>query len=148
MLPYTCPCCGYKTLDSDGGYDICPICFWEDDPFQKEHMYEDGGANTVSLIKAQKNYSEFGACERHVIQYTRKPVKGDKKDPGWRPIEDASYQIKLVCDDFREGNITIDQLENRLSECDAPVRLEAVLDKARQEIDTIRFCTSAFQQKK
>ncbi|MDE7476958.1 MAG: hypothetical protein K2M91_03250, partial [Lachnospiraceae bacterium] len=34
---YSCPCCGYKTLDeiydsSKGtGYDICPYCNWEDD---------------------------------------------------------------------------------------------------------------------
>ena len=28
---YACPCCGYKTLDEIGGYDICPYCDWEDD---------------------------------------------------------------------------------------------------------------------
>ncbi len=34
---YECPCCGYKTLSekydvNEGtGYDICPICGWEDD---------------------------------------------------------------------------------------------------------------------
>lgn len=26
-----CPCCGYMTLDRRGAYDICPVCFWEDD---------------------------------------------------------------------------------------------------------------------
>src|SRR5579885_3179586 len=30
-VKYSCPCCGYKTLDERGGYDICPVCFWEDD---------------------------------------------------------------------------------------------------------------------
>ena len=29
--PYACPCCGFLTLPSRGGYDICPVCFWEDD---------------------------------------------------------------------------------------------------------------------
>ncbi|MGE7915953.1 CPCC family cysteine-rich protein [Lysinibacillus xylanilyticus] len=29
-MKYPCPCCGYKTIDSDGHYHICPICFWED----------------------------------------------------------------------------------------------------------------------
>ncbi len=28
---YTCPCCGYKTLAGSGNYDLCPICYWEDD---------------------------------------------------------------------------------------------------------------------
>lgn len=33
MKKYTCPCCGYKTLEEEvrGSYEICPICFWEDD---------------------------------------------------------------------------------------------------------------------
>jgi len=30
-LPYSCPCCGYLTLPERGAYDICPVCFWEDD---------------------------------------------------------------------------------------------------------------------
>jgi hypothetical protein len=28
---YACPCCQAKTLSERGGYDICQICFWEDD---------------------------------------------------------------------------------------------------------------------
>ena len=24
-------CCGYRTLDERGAFDICPVCFWEDD---------------------------------------------------------------------------------------------------------------------
>src|ERR1700736_2803504 len=27
----TCPCCGYPMLDGRAGYDICPLCDWEDD---------------------------------------------------------------------------------------------------------------------
>lgn len=33
---FTCPCCGYITLESEHEYDICPICFWEDDWIQFE----------------------------------------------------------------------------------------------------------------
>ena len=36
MMKYQCPCCGYFTYNvpanEDCGY-ICPICFWENDPF-------------------------------------------------------------------------------------------------------------------
>lgn len=34
---YKCPCCGYNTLTEEfnpkngTGYDICPLCGWEDD---------------------------------------------------------------------------------------------------------------------
>lgn len=29
--PYTCPCCGHRTLPERGLYDWCPECGWEDD---------------------------------------------------------------------------------------------------------------------
>ena len=36
MKKYQCPCCGYFTYNvpanKDCGY-ICPVCFWENDPF-------------------------------------------------------------------------------------------------------------------
>ena len=28
---YACPCCGYPGLGEPGGFDICSICYWEDD---------------------------------------------------------------------------------------------------------------------
>jgi hypothetical protein len=29
---YPCPCCGYLMFyEGPGSYDICKICFWEDD---------------------------------------------------------------------------------------------------------------------
>ncbi|WP_212972005.1 CPCC family cysteine-rich protein [Bacillus sp. J14TS2] len=80
-MKYTCPCCGYKTLEEEppGSYEICSICFWED----------DGGANIPSLRKAQKNFLEFGACEERCIEFVRKPNKFDIKDPNWKPLENA-----------------------------------------------------------
>lgn len=31
-MKYKCPCCGYYTFDEkpNGNYDICEVCFWED----------------------------------------------------------------------------------------------------------------------
>ncbi len=46
-----------------GEYDICPICFWEDDPFQSEDPDLDGMANSISLNQAKENYKKFGAAE-------------------------------------------------------------------------------------
>jgi hypothetical protein len=28
---FECFCCGYKTLTRRGEYEICPVCWWEDD---------------------------------------------------------------------------------------------------------------------
>lgn len=83
---FTCPCCGYKTLDEQFGWDICPICYWEDDPLQFEEVDLEGGANTVSLRQAQKNFIEFGACERNMLRCVRKPDIHDVKDVNWKPL--------------------------------------------------------------
>ena len=143
-----CTCCGYKTLEDDeGSYDICPICFWEDDPYQNAHVYEAGGANTVSLIEAQKNYMDFGACERRVIPYTREPYNHDKKDPAWRVAKDNLSHVREICNDFEESNISINELDIRLSECKVPDHMEKSVDKARQEIEKINFYTSVYKQR-
>jgi hypothetical protein len=85
---YTCPCCGYKTLDEEppGTFDICPICFWEDDRVQFNDPDFKGGANDVSLREAQKNFKEFGASEKEVLKFVRKPRPNDKKDPDWKTL--------------------------------------------------------------
>lgn len=33
---FVCPCCGHRTLTEKppGTYNICQVCFWEDDPIQ------------------------------------------------------------------------------------------------------------------
>lgn len=88
MKKYTCPCCGYKTLDEEppGTYKICKICFWEDDGVQFEDPDYEGGANQVSLRQGQKNFLEFGACEKEMIELVRKPNKNDIKDEEWKPL--------------------------------------------------------------
>ena len=87
-MKYTCPCCSYKTLDEEppGTYDICSICFWEDDGVQYSDPDYDGGANNPSLRQAQKNYLVFGACEDDCIEFVRKPNEKDVKDPVWKPL--------------------------------------------------------------
>lgn len=75
-MKYACPCCGYYTFDNkpNGNYDICPVCFWEDDPVQLNDIYFEGGANKISLEQARKNFMLFGACEEDMKSYVRKPL--------------------------------------------------------------------------
>lgn len=89
MELYTCPCCGYKTLDEmpPGTYDICEICFWEDDGIQFDNPDYRGGANHVSLREAQKNFLEFGACEKEMIFFVREPNENDVKDEDWEILQ-------------------------------------------------------------
>jgi hypothetical protein len=74
-----CPCCKFKTLHGRAGYEICEICFWEDDG-QDEHDAEEvrGGPNgTLSLRQAQINFSEFGAVEQRLLKHVRKPLQDE-----------------------------------------------------------------------
>ena len=87
MKKYTCPCCGYKTLDEPiGNFDICPICFWEADSVQSTNLDYEGGPNKVSLRQARQNFLEFGACRKDMLQHVRKPKKSDIKDSKWKPL--------------------------------------------------------------
>ena len=79
MKKYKCPCCGYFTFEEkpNGNYNICPVCFWEDDPVAYENYDEDCCCNGVSLSKAKQNYKAFGACRKDMVIHARKPNKDE-----------------------------------------------------------------------
>jgi hypothetical protein len=146
MNKSTCPCCGYRTMDSDGNYDICPICFWEDDPFQKESEY-DLGANQIPLIEAQKNYISYGACEKRFVENVRKPNLQEERDPSWRVIKDDLYELKLACRKFKEGIYDIADLERNLSWISVPKDITEIVKQTENDLEMIRFCTSNYMQR-
>ena len=76
---YKCECCGYFTLPekSAGNYNICPVCFWEDDIVQLEDPNYQGGANEESLNQARKNYYIFKASSKRFIGNVRKPFEAE-----------------------------------------------------------------------
>jgi Cysteine-rich CPCC len=57
-----CPCCGYQTIESNTDYEICPLCWWEDDgQDDKEANIIQGGPNgELSLLRARYNFLKFG----------------------------------------------------------------------------------------
>ena len=73
-----CPCCGYFTLDERGEYDICKVCFWEDEsPYLIYGEPVEGGwtgANNVPLEQARENFLAFGAGEERFIKNVRPPL--------------------------------------------------------------------------
>jgi hypothetical protein len=90
---FTCPCCGYKTFSrSPGYYEICHVCFWEDDPVQLLNPWDHPGANKVSLQQAQKNYADFGVSEAKFKSYVKGVLLADTRDPLWRPVTEADRQ--------------------------------------------------------
>ncbi|WP_433011445.1 CPCC family cysteine-rich protein [Kribbella sp. CA-294648] len=74
--PYGCPCCGYLTLGERGGFEICDVCFWEDDG-QDAHDADvvRGGPNgPLSLTQARLNFAKFGACSERHVAHVRPPT--------------------------------------------------------------------------
>jgi hypothetical protein len=108
---YPCPCCGHLVFkEPPGSYAICHICFWEDDHVQLRFPTLEGGANKLSLIQAQKNYREFGACEKRFLRDVRKPEKTDARDPEWRMIDESKDSLEGPIDDIEQFTPYPDEL--------------------------------------
>jgi Cysteine-rich CPCC len=73
--PYRCPCCGFLTLDERGTYDICAVCFWEDDGQDDgDAAVVRGGPNgNLSLAQARRNFVAFGANREQDLPHVRAP---------------------------------------------------------------------------
>ena len=96
---YTCPCCGYKVFSEEpGSYEICPVCFWEDDNTQLRYPMEKG-ANKVSLAEAQVNYENCGASDMDMKIFVRPPNEADEKDVEWRALDITKDKIEIKIDD-------------------------------------------------
>jgi hypothetical protein len=72
---FQCPCCDCFTLNGVGQYDICPVCFWEDDGTTGEHGFSPNGS---TLTVARQNYRAFGADSKRNIPHVRKPYEEEQ----------------------------------------------------------------------
>jgi len=75
--PFSCPCCGNRTLGEREGYEICPVCFWEDDG-QDDHDADivRGGPNyDLSLTAARENFKRIGAADPRNLPHVRPPTE-------------------------------------------------------------------------
>ncbi|MCF0151496.1 MAG: VOC family protein [Firmicutes bacterium] len=59
---YPCPVCKRLVFEEKGGYEICPVCGWEDDPVQRKDPHFAGGANRMSLQQAIEAYEKEHSC--------------------------------------------------------------------------------------
>jgi hypothetical protein len=94
LLP--CPCCGYLVFsEAPGSYEICPICFWEDDVSQLRFPTMGGGANRLSLQDAQISFQKCGACEDRLVEHVRPVGPDDARDPSWRPLDPRRDSMEI-----------------------------------------------------
>jgi hypothetical protein len=70
-----CPCCHHLTLAERGEYEICPVCYWEDDGQDDDDASAvRGGPNgSLSLAQARENFTAFGASDSRCVQSVRRP---------------------------------------------------------------------------
>ena len=60
-----CPCCDYMCLRMRGDYEICQICFWQDDGSDLAGKHSP--PNRMSLAEARRNFEVLGCIdERHL----------------------------------------------------------------------------------
>lgn len=81
---HPCPCCGYKTLPGRGDYDVCPVCWWEDEGLEP---WEYSGPNAQTLVEAQREHLSESRPYRLRPGKVRPPKRSEVRDPDWRPFE-------------------------------------------------------------
>lgn len=76
---YPCACCGFLTMSESqsGTFEICPVCFWEDDNVQFNNIDFTGGANEESLRKARQNFKKFKASSSKFLKNIRAPLPNE-----------------------------------------------------------------------
>lgn len=58
VLKNSCPVCGYLTLNERDTFDICAICFWEDDGVDDFEENEESGPNHMTLNEGRRIFRE------------------------------------------------------------------------------------------
>lgn len=79
---FPCPCCRHRTLMERGGFEICPVCFWEDDG-QDDHdasIVRGGPNRALSLLQARLNFAQFGACDEASKAHVSSPLPHEWPD--------------------------------------------------------------------
>ena len=113
-----CPCCGYRTLQQRGAYEICMLCNWEDDGQDTDTADDVRGApnSDYSLTEARENFK----CYR--VMYTP-----DRDQRGLGGDTELTYETKgLLMDALTEHLRTLDSTKQAALEAEI-VRLEDVL---------------------
>ena len=60
-----CPCCDFISLFQKNSFEICPVCFWQDDTLDSEGY---SGANSIKIQEARDNFKKYGACSEDMVE--------------------------------------------------------------------------------
>lgn len=63
-----CPCCGYRTIKKRGYYEICPVCYWEDDGIDNINRYSSPNHMSIHDYRLTKMKLDEEMKERYISQ--------------------------------------------------------------------------------
>ena len=68
-----CLCCGSRTLTIPGTFELCPVCWWQDDgQDEADADVVRGAANgLLSLTVARANFRKYGAADPRFANHVR-----------------------------------------------------------------------------
>jgi hypothetical protein len=74
-----CLCCGSRTLTAPGTFELCPVCWWQDDGQDDADADVVRGANgPLSLTMARANFRQFGAADPRFVSHVRAALPSEQ----------------------------------------------------------------------
>lgn len=75
-----CLCCGSWTLTAPGTFELCPVCWWQDDgQDDADADVVRGGANgLLSLTQARGNFRRYGAADPRFVNHVRAALPSEQ----------------------------------------------------------------------
>lgn len=98
-MAQTCPCCGHKTLPERGAYDLCPVCWWEDDDAPDDAVSLDG-PNGKTLAEGQRLYQRYATSDLTGLNKVRAPSADEPRNSGWRPLPTGADDTATLLRDY------------------------------------------------
>lgn len=79
-----CPCCGLKSISDRGAYEICQVCWWEDDgqDNQDADKFRGGPNHHQSLTTARANFLRCGLYDPDRMDLTPHAESKEKYEIG------------------------------------------------------------------
>jgi hypothetical protein len=131
-----CACCGYPTLEKRGEFEICKLCWWEDDG-QTDPEAEEirGGPNHGhSLAQARRNFRRY--LVMYEPEHDRRICGGDSETEraakqtlieAFQQLENARPQERslIVAEIRKQERLLQQEMKRKIREHDAQVRRSA-----------------------
>ena len=93
----SCPCCGSRTIGERGNYEICKVCWWEDDGQDNKNADEIfGGPNyEISLSKGRYNFIKFSLYnpKRKDLMKLKEPISKYERGREFKIVEGCVVEI-------------------------------------------------------